>query len=217
MKNKIQLEELKEEVDRLQNLYGSKNLNAVYGAGCIENPKVLFLFMNPTGKNISSNKDWDGLRACWLGTKNIWKLINSVELLNTALFSKTQSNNAWDNNFCLEIYNEISKNGLYITNLAKCTQDDARPLNNNIFRVYLKNTLDEIHKIDPKIIVSFGNQVSSILLSKNIKVSDYNLDDKEELIIGDKKFNVFPVYYPVGQGMRNINKAIERIKYILSL
>jgi len=78
------------------------------------------------------------------------------------------------------------------------------------------NTLEEIYEIDPEIIISFGNQVSSILLDKKITVSNYKKLERENLVIKDKQFEVYPCYYPVGQGMRNIKKAINRIKIILN-
>ena len=65
-------------------------------------------------------------------------------------------------------------------------------------------------------IISFGNQVSSILLGKNIKVSEYKGNESQPLNIKCKMFNVYSAYYPVGQGMRNIGKAIERIKNIVN-
>ncbi len=48
----------------------------------------------------------------------------------------------WDYQFCDYVYDEISKNKVFITNLGKCTQIDARPLPNevlkNILIYYLK-------------------------------------------------------------------------------
>jgi hypothetical protein len=54
-KSKLQLECIKKEIDELQKKYGNPKLNAIYGAGCIKNPKFLFLFINPTAKNPSSS------------------------------------------------------------------------------------------------------------------------------------------------------------------
>lgn len=213
----LQLDKLNKQIDKLQSVYGSPNLKSVYGTGCIKNPRALFLFMNPTGKNISSDPKWQGIRATWLGTKNIWKLFYLVKIINKEIFDQIQKKKAseWTNEFALKAYENIASNLIYSTNLAKCTQDDARPLNNNIFKAYLENTLEEIYKINPKKIISFGNQVSSILLGKNIKVSDYD-DEKETLIIKDKEFEVYPVYYPIGQGMRNMGKAVRRINKIIN-
>jgi len=57
MQSKLQLEHLKKDVDQLQKVYGNSKLHAVYGAGCINHPKVLLLFMNPTATNISAFSD----------------------------------------------------------------------------------------------------------------------------------------------------------------
>ncbi len=44
--------------------------------------------MNPTGKNIASDKSWKGRKSPWLGTKNIWKLFYKVDLLSEETFNK---------------------------------------------------------------------------------------------------------------------------------
>ena len=97
----------------------------------------------------------------------------------------------------------------------KATQIDARSLPDSIFREYLGIFHQEIETIKPKVIITFGNQVSSILLDKKIKVSEYR-KKFETLNINGKTYKVFPVYYPVGQGMRNISIAKEDIKWILN-
>ncbi len=172
--------------------------------------------MNPTARNFSAVLDWEGIRAPWIGTKNVWKIFFALGFLEKDIFNKIQNGgkDIWNERFALNLYNELSKKFLYITNLAKCTQTDAKTLKNDVFRNYLQNTLEEIYLVNPTRIISFGNQVSSILLDKNIKVSEYENRDAETLVIKDKKFNVYPVYYPVGQGMRNMGKAIKRIKNI---
>jgi len=52
----MQIEKLHKQFDRLQNKYGDKTLNSVYGAGCIKNPNICFVFMNPTARSIATNK-----------------------------------------------------------------------------------------------------------------------------------------------------------------
>ncbi|MBI2475600.1 hypothetical protein HYV69_04240 [Candidatus Uhrbacteria bacterium] len=216
MKVKLQLDHLKKDIDKLQKLHGNPKLSAVYGAGCICKPNILFLFMNPTARNISSFPQWKGLRAPWIGTKNIWKLLNSLGILDNQTFKIIQSGSSvWTCDFAFAVYNELNKKSIYITNLAKCTQNDARALKNGVFKEYLINTLEEIYMINPLKIISFGNQVSSILLNKRIQVSDYERNEKEILKLKNKIFDVYPVYYPIGQGMRNINKAINRINSVI--
>lgn len=41
---------------KLQNAYGSKNLNAVYGCGEDRNPRIALVFMNPTKRNVATDK-----------------------------------------------------------------------------------------------------------------------------------------------------------------
>ena len=72
----------------------------------------------------------------------------------------------------------------------------------------------EIYIIRPKIIITFGNQVSSIILNKKISVSE-NRRICHELKINKNKYKVYPVYYPVGNGIFNIDKSIEDIKWII--
>lgn len=211
-----QVKHLHKKFDALQLKHGDKNLNSIYGAGEIKNPRIMFVFMNPTGKNISSIKTWKGLRAPWLGTKNIWNIFNELNLLDENIFNKLilLKQNEWTEEFSNEVYKNIESKNIYITNLAKCTQVDARPLKDSIFKEYLNLIYEEIEFIKPQKIITFGNQVSSILLNKKISVSNYLEIEFEELKI-QNLYSVYPVYYPVGQGRRNQPLAINRIKKIM--
>ena len=91
---------------------------------------------------------------------------------------------------------------------------DARVIPNSVYVKYLNLLLKEIEIIKPKIIITFGNQVSSILLNKNISVSQCR-KQYYTLNISNNIYKVYPVYYPVGNGMMNIDKAIEDLKYII--
>lgn len=214
----MQLKSLHKDIDQLQLLHGDSSLSAIYGAGDINRPNIMFVFMNPTAKNISANKKWAGLRAPWLGTKNVWNIFFELGILSKDLYEKTQKlkDTDWTKDFCNEIYSELKKQKIFITNLAKCTQLDARPLKDKVFKDYLDLMKKEISLIKPKHVISFGNQVSSILLSKPVSVSNYKNNDFELLKIDNMTFKVYPAYYPVGQGRRNMPLAIKRIKQIKS-
>lgn len=121
----------------------------------------------------------------------------------------------WTEEFSLEVYKEIASNNVYISNLAKCTQTDARPLPDRVFKEYLDLMYEEIDHIKPEHIISFGNQVSSILLNKKVTVSTYTNTEHENLIIKEHNYKIYPTFYPIGQGMRNLPKAIARIQKIL--
>ncbi len=208
-----QIVQLHKKYDRLQLKYADPTLSSIYGTGCINNPNVMFIFMNPTGRNISSNASWNGLRAPWISTKQVWDIFENTGLLNSEIYLKIKSikPQEWSSDFANEVYKDIQEHSVFITNLAKCTQVDARPLNNSIFREYLNLMYEEIEIVNPKKIITFGNQVSSILLNKKISVSSY-INNEKEILNG---YDVYPTYYPVGQGRRNMPLAIARIRGIL--
>ena len=213
----MNFDDLKKEYDKLQQKYGAKELDSIYNGGCTKNPPICFVFMNPTAKNIASNKSWKGIKAPWLGTKNIWKLFYKINLLQEELYNEIQQKKPkdWNYDFCSNVYKELEQRQLFITNLGKCTQVDARPLPDEVLKKYLKFFLKEIELINPKIIITFGNQVSSIILNKKISVSTTR-KQFHELKINEKKYKVYPVFYPVGNGIFNIDKAIEDIRWIIA-
>lgn len=212
------LKDLNKEYDILQEKYGAKELNSIYNGGCEEDPDIMFVFMNPTGRNIASLKTWQGRRSPWIGTKNIWKLFYELGLLEEKIFRGTQTKKAseWDYHFADLVYEDISKHKYFITNLGKCTQIDARPLPDNVYKEYLDLLFKEIAILKPKKIITFGNQVSSIILNKKICVSTCRKQSYKKLV-NNILYDIYPVFYPIGNGMMNISKTIEDLKYIINL
>ena len=212
----MNLDELKKEYDKLQLKYGAEELDSIYNGGCIDNPDICFVFMNPTGKNIASNKSWKGLKSPWIGTKNIWDLFYKLKLLDKDIYDKIKTIKGieWTEEFAEDVYNNVSKYNYFITNLGKCTQIDARPLPDSVYKEYLYLLEKEIEIINPKVIILFGNQVSSIVLNEKVSVSNCR---RHKFIkkINNKEYECYSVFYPVGNGRSNIDKAIEDINYII--
>lgn len=212
---KVTFKELTKEYDRLQKKYGAKELDSIYYGGDESHPDICFVFMNPTRKNIASLKEWKGLKAPWIGTKNIWALFYNVGLLDEDIYFqiKERKGNEWTEEFAQVVYDNVKKYKYFITNLGKCTQIDARPLPDCIYKEYLALLEKEIELIKPKVIVLFGNQVSSIVLHEKISVSQCR---KKEFLreINGKTYPCYAVFYPVGNGRFNIDKSIEDILYI---
>ncbi len=187
----MELEKLYKKYDKLQKQYGAKELHAIYHGGCFSNPKVCFVFMNPTGRNVASDSSWPGIRAPWINIKP----------------------KDWTPEFSQKVYDEVASKGYFITNLGKCTQIDARPLPDSVYLEYLHLLKEEIRYINPDIIVTFGNQVSSILLDEKVSVTEWRKKYKY-LKIKDKEYKVYPIFYPVGNGRFNMPKSIEDLGYI---
>lgn len=212
----MKISDLNPKYDKLQQEYGAKELKSIYNGGCTNNPDICFVFMNPTGRNIASSPNWKGRRSPWIGTKNIWKLFYRIGLLNEKIYEEIQRKKPqeWDEKFADLVYGDVEQHKYFITNLGKCTQVDARVLPNSVYSQYLDLLYKEIEIINPKIIITLGNQVSSIILNKNISVSQCRKQSFPSNIAG-KNYNVYPVYYPIGNGMMNIDKAIEDLNYII--
>lgn len=213
----MKLEELNKEYDKFQKKYGARELDSIYNGGYNNNPDIAFVFMNPTGRIIASSKTWKGLKSPWIGTKNIWNLFFSLNLIDKDIYDKIKSmkGSCWTPSFAEEVYSSVKKHKYFITNLAKCTQIDARPLPDSVYKSYLKLFEKEISIVNPKVIILFGNQVSSIVLGKNISVSKCRKTCFEKEING-KVYKCYPVFYPIGNGRFNIDKSIEDIKWIMS-
>ena len=209
------LNNLIKEYDKLQQKYGAKELDSIYNGGCENNPDICFVFMNPTRRNIASSKDWKGLKSPWIGTKNIWNLFYELGMLDEDIYNKIKNikGDDWTEEFASIVYENVKKHKYFITNLGKCTQIDARPLSDSVFKEYLHLLEKEIEIINPKVIVLFGNQVSSIVLNEKISVSQCRKKQFER-IINNKKYKCYSVFYPVGNGRFNIEKSIEDILYI---
>ncbi len=212
----MQLQELHKEYDKLQLKYGTKELDSIYHGGLEKNPDICFVFMNPTARNIASKKEWRGLKAPWIGTKNIWDMFVQLELIDKKLYQKikTMKKEDWTEAFASELYEDIKKHKYFITNLGKCTQIDARPLPDSVYKEYLYLLKQEFKIIQPKIIILFGNQVSSLVLDQKIKVGEVRKTCFLKQIDGIS-YKFYSVYYPIGNGRHNLDKAIEDIRWII--
>ena len=208
------LEELVKKYDKMQKKYGDPKLDSINFGGCTDNPDVCFVFMNPTARNVTSSKEWKGIKSPWVGTKNVWTLFNKLGLIDDEIYTRIRSikGSEWTYEFAEEVYSQVAKNKFYITNLAKCTQVDARPLPDSVYKDYLNLFIKEMEIVKPKVIVLFGNQVSSVVLGEKISVSQVR---KKEFLLKNK-FKCYSVFYPVGNGSFNVDKSIEDILYIIN-
>lgn len=212
----MEIKDLNKKYDTLQKKYGAKELSSIYNGGLEENPDICFVFMNPTGRNVASTKEWKGRKSPWIGTKNIWDLFYAVDLLDEELYHeiKRKKGSEWDEEFADIVYSDVEKHKYFITNLGKCTQVDARPLPDSVYKEYLNLLYKEFEILKPKVIILFGNQVSSIVLDQKISVSEVRKKCFQKKI-KKETYQFYSVYYPIGNGRFNIDKSIEDIKWII--
>lgn len=212
----MNIQDLNKEYDKLQVKYGAKELDSIYNGGCTNNPDICFVFMNPTGRNIASSKNWHGPKSPWIGTKNVWTLFYKLNLLDEDIYNEIRNikGRDWNEDFAIKVYKDVIKHNYFITNLGKCTQIDARELPDSVYLNYLHLLEKEFEIVKPKVIILFGNQVSSIVLREKISVSQVR---KQAFIkeLNGTSYKFYSVFYPIGNGSFNVDKAIEDIEWIM--
>lgn len=212
----MKLEDLNKQYDKLQLIYGDENLDSIYNGGCDNNPDICFVFMNPTKRILAASKSWQGLKSPWIGIKNIWYLFYEVGLLEKELYEKIKKlkREEWTEEFATDLYQKIKEQKYFITNLAKCTLDNARAIPDSVYKEYLNLFYQELEIVNPKVTILFGNQVSSIVLDEKIEVSKVRRQEFTKVIY-NKPYKFYSVYYPIGNGRYNIDKSIADIKWII--
>ena len=205
-------DDLIREYDRLQSVHGGEGLRSILWGGCMEEPKVCFVFMNPTGRNVAARPGWEGIRAPWLGTKPVWDIFYRLGYLDEEIYLQIRAMKPadWTPAFADALYGRLAERRVYITNLGKCTLPDARHLPDRVYADYRELFVQEIHLTRPERIVAFGNQVSSVLLERQISVSQCR-----KSCFDFHGIPFWPVYYPVGNGRFNMDKALKDLGTIL--
>lgn len=201
--------------DALQLEFGDSNYNSVYAGGCEQNPRLALVFMNPTARNIAAAKSWTGGRYQWLGFKPIWQFLERCGLFSPELNAAIQkmAPAGWTPEFAERVYADLAQRGIYITNLAKCTQADARPLPDSVFRAYRDLLLAELDEVNPQKIILFGNQVASVTLGQKVSVNAAR-KVPYQLKTPRRTFTAYAVHYPVGNNTHNAPKAIQDILWL---
>ncbi len=190
----------------------------IMAGGKLHKPRYMFVFINPTYRNISSDPNWTGKRRPWTGTKYIWKIFKNAGHLDESLLSEITKRKKWDTTFADKVYSHLTERGFYFTNIVKWTGEDAALPNNDKIKTFLPVLQKEIELVDPEYIVTFGLIPFNALVGEKIKLGDYydavNAEGQIKLYkfkLNCKSYNVIPCYFPVGRG--NPKRATE----ILSL
>src|SRR3989338_7273680 len=75
-------------------------LQHILGGGKTKNPKIMVVFINPTMRNISSNKNWKGLRFPFIGRKSPWNIFEKIGWIDKNLLEEIKNNeNKWSYDF----------------------------------------------------------------------------------------------------------------------
>lgn len=205
--------------------YGDHALDAISGAGKTHNPRLALVFINPTHRNISTSKNWSGLKAPWIGCANIWELFYESGLIDEAVNQEIQkARTSWSEKFAEDVYTHVRDKGLYITNIVKWAGLDAKLPERQKINLYAPLLIEELRLVKPQKIIAFGQLTFDGLLRElRIKpVPPFGVLNENSLITQKVSFvessvgSIIPCYFPVGQGIKNKSKAIDILRMAYS-
>lgn len=202
--------------------YPDHNLMPIVGNGKCEKPRFMFVFINPTIRNISSDQNWQGPRFPFIGTKNIWRILHRAGLFNDKLINEINNNPYWSLEFTNQVLNLLKDKSFYFTNIVKWTGNDAALPDSKKVELFLPILKREIEIVQPKYIITFGIIPFERLTKQKIKLNEYysKVIKNNKLYFYEVKINSFktkiiPCYFPVGRG--HPKEAIEILKLTDSL
>jgi uracil-DNA glycosylase family 4 len=202
--------------------FPGNRLMPILGGGKERNPRFMIVFINPTFRNISSDRNWEGPRFPFIGRKRPWIEFHEAGFFDESLLDYIRKNPRWSVGFTNMVLEFLRDNGLYLTNIVKNTSGNADLPKADQINLYLPFFRREIELVNPDYIIAFGLIPINALLNEKIRLSDYYDDFKRtgelnpyDIEINSKKFKVIPCYYPIGRG--NPERAIEILKKIAEL
>lgn len=179
-------------------------LAPIYGGGAADRPDWSLVFINPTGRNISSRPGWGGPRFPFIGTGRIWRFLAGAGLLPGRVADRLPARaQDWSEAVAVGLEAELARAGLYLTNVVKSTAPDSRlpsPAEIDRWRQLLH---DELELARPRLTVAFGVLAWRALTDQNIRLAeayDRQLAGRPIVAASCRGLPVAPCYFPVGRG-----------------
>ena len=195
--------------------FPDNSLASILGNGKTEKPKIMFVFINPTKRNISSDKNWKGPRFPFIGTKQVWRIFHRAGLFNDELMLQINDSSEWSVDFTNKVLEFLKKKEIYITNIVKWTGHDATLPDSEKIKLFLPILEKEIELVQPQHIVTFGLIPFEKLTGQKIKLSDYYekaVEQNKLEFYNHKSTKLIPCYFPIGRG--NPKRAVEILKLV---
>ncbi|MFA4907269.1 MAG: uracil-DNA glycosylase family protein [archaeon] len=221
--NRASLNLLWKQVEKInRNHFPENRLAPIVGNGKTFRPKFMFVFINPTKRNISSETGWKGPRFPFIGTKHVWRIFNRAGLLDDSLMKQINRDSNWTLEFTDKVLRFLSRKGIYITNIVKWTGSDAGLPDSKKIGLFLPILKKEIGIVQPKYVVAFGLIPFEKLTGRKITLRDYyeaamktRKLEQYELKTNLFETKIIPCYFPVSRG--EPKKAVEIIRLLKTL
>jgi len=212
------LEELWKIVHEVNEKHFPENkLMPILGNGKTLQPKFMFIFINPTRANISSDPGWKGPRFPFIGTKQVWRIFHRAGMFDDGLMNEINHSGAWSPELTSKVLDSLKSRSFYFTNIVKWTGHDSALPDSEKIKLFLPILEREIEIVKPECIMTFGLIPFESMTGQKIKLKDYYSEVMKseklrpfEKQYGSLKTKVIPCYFPVGRG--DPKKAVEILK-----
>jgi len=200
--------------------FRGSTLMPIPGGGEVNNPKYMFVFINPTIRNQSTNPEWKGIRAPFIGTKNIWRIFHKAGHFKTELMQEIEKRKFWDEAFAQKVYSFLKAKSFNFTNIVKWAGENADLPNREKIKIFLPTLIKEIEIVQPQNIITFGLIPYEALTQRKIKLEKYYQDCMRvnkvavtKIPTGRVQTNIITCYFPIGRG-KNPKRAVELLKLL---
>lgn len=176
-------------------------LRHIHGHGAME-PRLMLVLVNPTYRNISSDKSYHGDRFPFIGVRHFWRVMADGGLIDAKTAEGLPVASGWTEKHTDAVRQELFDNKLFLTNVVKCCYPHSNYPAGEVIREHAAFLADEIRTVRPKRIVAFGGLVYKTLTGKTVKLSEYWSGKPETATenISGLDTDVIPCYFPVGRG-----------------
>lgn len=223
LENIKSLPQLWEAVDKINKQHYPENkLKPILGGGCSRRPKFMFVFINPTHANISSDPAWSGPRFPFIGTKPVWRIFHRAGFFDSDLMAEIEKVSVWSLRLTRAVESFLKNKSFYFTNIVKWTGADASLPDAGKVNLFLPFLEKETALVQPEYIVTFGLIPFARIAGQKIKLADYYEDVKKagklkfyNVFFAGRNTKVIPCYFPVGRG--NPQRAVELLQLLSGL
>ena len=184
----------------------SRNYRHVPGGGWSAQPTLMFVFINPTVRNMTAHASWSGTRFPFAGKPKLWEILATAGFVRSDLPEQIAALGRTPEMVELLVA-ETRRRKLYVTNAVKCVDHGSNlPTAARVVAAW-PLLQAEIALIQPRYVVAFGLIPFRVLTGSNVRLSDQLWDAQHGHCaffashpIDGQTYPVFPCYFPTGRG-----------------
>lgn len=202
--------------------YPDHDLRPILGNGKTLKPDVMFVFINPTARNVSTSRTWRGPRFPFIGTRQVWRIFHRAGLVDDLLMRRIEeSPSEWSLELTQEVLAFLRRKRFYVTNIVKWAGHDAALPDKEKINLFLPILEREIAVVRPAYVVAFGLIPFEALTQEDILLKQYHSQAMRtrQLQFYSRRFGtvqtkIIPCYFPIGRG--DPKKAVDLLRLLPS-